>query len=195
MTQHRQAIESAWEDLLEAFGAACQEARSEKHRESASAREVAARLDTLQAALRGLSNAWVAIRDQLPTEAPDIAKAEQPAGSLPQSAYYKPLAQALRALGGSASTQQAIAGVGKRLKQQFTTADYDPVPVTGQIRWVVNVRYARLQLREHGLILAHTPAGEWTLTDAGIRWADDASLPDLPGPIPQPDQNQQLLPF
>jgi hypothetical protein len=194
-TTHRQNIESAWDNLLDAVAEAAQEAKSDYPEPSPVLNEIAARLDTLHAALRGLSNAWTSIRDLLPAEpAEDVDKSEVP-GSLPQSAYYKPLAKVLLHLGGSASTRDTITAVGKFLKGKLTPVDFESLTATGQTRWIVNVRFARLQLKANGLIRANTEHGQWELTDAGKRWAADDCLPLLPAPIPQPDPDQQLLPF
>ena len=86
--------------------------------------------------------------------------------------------------GGSARTRDAISGVGKTLKNKLSKADLAPLPSTGQTRWIVNVRFARLQLKNLGLILADKTPGIWELTEAGKRWAaNDKPIPA--NPIPQ----------
>jgi hypothetical protein len=189
-TTHRQNIESAWDNLLEAVAEARQDAGSSVPVPV----DLYARLDTLYASLRGIGNAWTAIRDLFPAEQTDAADQPDALGALPQSAYYKPLARALLALGGQAATDTAIAKVGRLLENQFNGADKEPLPKTGQIRWMVNVRFARLQLKNIGLIRADTQAGLWELTEAGKRWAD-SDMKRLPNPVPQSDPNQQVLPF
>jgi len=182
-TTHRQSIESAWDNLLDAVAEAAQDAKPVENNTPPNA-ALAARLDTLHAALRGLSNAWTGIRDLLPAEpatAPD--KSEVP-GAMPQSSFCKPLAKVLLAAGGSARTRDAISGVGKTLKNKLSKADLAPLPSTGQTRWIVNVRFARLQLKNLGLILADKTPGIWELTEAGKRWAaNDKPIPA--NPIPQ----------
>lgn len=190
MNEHRQTIESVWDNLLEAVAEAQQDAAKHTHATS----ELAARLDTLHASLRGLGNAWTAIRDLFPVEqatAPD--KSEVP-DAMPQSAFCKPLAKVLDAAGGSARTSEAIAGVGKALHKKLKKGDLAPLPRSGHIRWVSNVRFARQQLKNLGLILDDKTSGIWKLSDAGKRWAQtDAPLPTKP--IPQPDPRQTTLPF
>mgnify|MGYP001182250076 CR=1 FL=1 len=190
MTEHRQNIESAWDNLLEAVA----ESQQDASRHTPALPELAARLDTLHASLRGLGNAWTAIRDLFPAE-PSISpdKSEVP-GAMPQSSFCKPLARVLYAAGGSARTRDAISGVGKALKDKLSKQDLAPLPSTGQTRWIVNVRFARLQLRNLGLILADKTPGIWELTEAGKRWAEnDKPLPTKP--IPQDNPNQPELPF
>jgi hypothetical protein len=188
---HRQAIESAWDNLLEAVQEAAQEARTRQSGKAPIHKDIAPKLETLQAALRGLSNAWTGIRDLLPTTSQG-PKNDVP-GALPQSAYLKPLAQALHRLGDKARATDAIKAVGEVLGPRFKQVDRDPVPA-GQIRWIVNTRYARLNLKERGLISAYTPYGYWELTEAGIAWAGSDSE-EPPQRVPQDKPGQQLLPF
>jgi len=190
-TTHRQNIESAWDNLLEAVAEARQDAGSSF---SVSV-DLCARLDTLYATLRGLGNAWAPIRDLLPCEpvtAPDTSDAP---GALPESAYWRPLAECLLKQGGSAPASRAIQAVGEHLKGKLTAVDKEPLPATGQVRWIVKVRFSRLRLKLYGLIRADGRAGTWTLTDAGRRWAADSTKPFPSKPIPQDDPSQPELPF
>ncbi|MEI7899975.1 MAG: BatD family protein [bacterium] len=85
MTTHRQSIESAWDNLLDAVADAAQEARADKPAPTPVLKEIAARLDTLHAALRGLSHAWTGIRDLLPAGPADSPDKNDMPGSFPQS--------------------------------------------------------------------------------------------------------------
>ena len=111
MTEHRQTIESAWDNLLEALAEAQQDAATQ----TPTLPELAARLETLHAALRGLGNAWTAISDLFPAEQANAA--DEP-GALPESAYWKPLACALLSLGGEALARDAVAKVGLLLEKK-----------------------------------------------------------------------------
>ncbi len=194
MNTHRRTIETAWEDLLEAVADAAKESKASSATENPESRELAGRLDTLYAALHGLGNAWSGIRDLLPDiSIEEAAKSDMP-GALPQSAYWRPLAETLHRLGGSATTQEAITEVGKELEGKLQRPDWALFESSGQIRWMVNVRFARHVLKKQGLILAGTPHGTWSLTEAGERWAADPAKPSLPRmPIPQPNPAQPEL--
>ena len=186
MNTHIQTIESSWENLLESIKDAQSAAVSEK---DPVFKGIANKLETLQAAVSGLSHAWVNVRNMYPS-APAVAPVENASSdSLPQSAYLRPLAVVLLESGGACETNIAIKKVGTRMEKQFKKGDYEPLEKTSQIRWMTNVRYARLTLKHLGIILADQQTGVWTLTDAGKRWA--ASKEPLPKkPIPQPNTNQ-----
>jgi len=184
-----QAIETSWENLLESIQDTHTAAASEK---DPVFKGIANKLETLQAAVSGLSHAWVNIRNMYPSEPVFVPVDNMASDSLPQSAYLRPLAEVLLESGGTCETNIAIKKVGKRLEKQFKKADYEPLEKTSQIRWMTNVRYARLTLKHLGVILADQQTGVWTLTDAGKRWA--ASKEPLPkNPIPQPNTNQLEL--
>lgn len=187
MNIHRQNIESAWEELLAAICGARDDARQEQ------ISELAIRLDTLYQAFNGISRAWGDIRELFPYEKDEEVDQEIVAGTLPQSAFWHPLAQALLRLGGSAQAGTAIAEVEKIMDGELKAADRELV-ATGSVRWMTNVRFARQKLKEHGLIMANSPHGTWELTDAGSRWATGESS-RLPAPMAQPDPNQQLFSF
>jgi len=191
-TDHRQTIESAWDALLTAIEEAGTDAKAGKATKGQA--ELVARLDTLQASVRGLGNAWLTVKDLLPAKTdPSLPDLDAP-GANPEKAYYKPLAQALLALGGSAKTSDAIEAVKKLMGKRLSAADKAPLPTTGQVRWIVKVRFARLALKERGLISKYSPSGTWTLTDAGKRWAEDPKLTELPAkPIPESVPGQQQL--
>jgi hypothetical protein len=193
MNAHRQAIESAWENLLGAIDEASQAARSKKSDRPEALKEVAAKLETLHAAVRGMGNAWTGIRDLLPIEPIEAADKSDVPGALPEASYWKPLAKALFALGGAAQTGDAIAAVGEAMESQLKAVDRQPLP-TGEIRWVSRTRFARERLKQHGLIRRNMPTGHWELTDAGKRWAQ-SDRAKLPQPVPEVDPNQQALPF
>jgi len=191
-TDHRQTIESAWDALLTAIAEAAADAKADKGTKDRL--EIVARLDTLQASVRGLANAWLTVKDLLPTEDDPAAPDSDAPGALPEKAYYKPLAQALLSFGGSAKTCDAIEAVKKLMGKKITAADKTPVRSSGLVRWNVKTRFARLALKDHGLISKYSLSGVWTLTDAGKRWAADPKLTELPSkPIPESVPGQQQL--
>lgn len=189
MNAHRQAIESAWEILLGAIDEASKAVRSKQ----SDGPEVAAKLDTLHAAVRGISNAWSGIRDLLPAEPIENADKSDVPGALPESAYWKPLAKTVFALGGAGQAGDAITAVGKAMEAKLKLIDREPLP-SGEIRWMNRTRFACARLKQHGLIRRNMPTGHWELTDAGKRWAQ-SDREKLPKPVPETDPSQQALPF
>jgi hypothetical protein len=183
---HIQAIETCWENLLESIKDAQSAAASEKDNLF---KGITNKLETLQAAVSGLSHAWVNIRNMYPADTVVTPIDNESSDFLPQSAYLRPLAEILLQSGGSVRTNIAIAKVGKQLEKAFKKGDREPLEKTGQIRWMINVRYARLTLKHLGIILADQQTGVWTLTDAGKRWAaSNSALPKRPFPQPNPNQ-------
>jgi hypothetical protein len=190
-TTHRQNIESAWDNLLEAVSEALQDADKSEPLPV----ELRARLDTLHASLRGLGNAWSSIRDLLPAEPVEAPETNDAPGALPESAYWRPLAECLLSLGGSSLARHGIAAVGDRLSDKLTAVDREPLP-SGVVRWVNRTQFARERLKELGLIRNPSRYGLWDLTEAGKRWASDPTSPSLPTrPIPQDNPQQTELPF
>ena len=186
MNTHIQTIETSWENLLESIRDAQTSAAAEKDNVY---KGIANKLETLQAAVSGLSHAWVNIRNMYPAEPVVVPVESASSDSLPQSAYLRPLAEVLLESGGACETNIAIKKVGMRMGKQFKKGDYEPLEKTSQIRWMTNVRYARLTLKHLGIILADRQTGVWTLTEAGKRWAASNSAPPR-NPIPQPNTNQ-----
>ena len=180
----RLEIEQTWTCLLEQFGEAQEIAKRE------GAVEIGIRLATLQTALRSLGACWQEITARLPAP-PTAGELPAPAGTTPQRGYYKPLGRALVALGGRASAKEAIRRTEELMRDQLTTRDREPTE-TGRIRWDTNVRFARQELRERGLILPSVGDGFWELTDAGRRWAESVDA-QLPSPVPLPMPGQQEL--
>ena len=139
---------------------------------------------------RAMADAWAMLSAQLPPLADE--EEVSPSGTTPQRSFYRPLAEALLALGGTAQTTDAILSVGKAMEAVLKPADNEPVR-SGQIRWRVNVRFARQKLKEHGLLNGNE-IGRWTLSPAGVRWAE-SHMVDLPDPVPPENPDQTTLPF
>lgn len=62
---------------------------------------------------------------------------------------------------------------------------------SGEIRWIVNTRFARNSLRELGLLYEKKP-GIWEFTEAGHRFAE-SNPTHLPNPVPPEDPRQLRL--
>lgn len=187
MNENQLAAE--WQSLGEEIQRLANQYRSEAGPATPEYLEAASKIDGYLTAFKGFAGGWSALAELLPQieEKPEEARE-----TTAQRAYYRPLGEALFALGGSAATRDAIAKVGEAVQEILMPADFEPVR-TGQIRWIVNVRFARQALCQHGL-LKSSPVGIWALSDAGKRWIDSGKV-DLPTPVPPEHPDQAILPF
>jgi hypothetical protein len=191
LSMNKNQFAAGWQALGEEIQQLSETYRSKGESQGLPGHEAAAsKIEGYLSGFRAMAEAWATLSAQLPPLDEDAE--DSPSGTTPQRAFYRPLADALLSLGGSARTRDAIASVGKAMGSVLKPADFDPVP-SGQIRWMVNVRFARQKLREHGL-LAADEIGRWTLSSAGIRWAESPQA-DLPDPVAPENPDQTTLPF
>ena len=62
-----------------------------------------------------------------------------------------------------------LEGVEQRIGHLFGTADYQPLPSGGDIRWRNTAQWARNTLvHKRGLMKDDSPNGVWELTDEGV---------------------------
>jgi len=186
-------IEVCWDQLLEAFSRAIDDVLGDLTLEPTVRTRAVAKLETLHAAIRGLGHTWHEIRSLLP-QVVDVDTASSDGHRFtPNSAYLKPLARVLHSHGGETTVQEAIAGTLKEMESRLIAADREPLN-SGEVRCFNRVRYARLALKERGLIEHTGNNGLWKLTPAGMRWAESDSE-TLPSPVATEDPRQQSLPF
>jgi Mrr N-terminal domain len=104
------------------------------------------------------------------TDTPPVARTSTrraPPGSiLSEGEYWLPLLATLEAAGGELPASDAIEGVGRRLRGRFNARDYESLD-QGGVRWKNRVRFARLRLKERGLLDPRAPRGVWRITDEG----------------------------
>jgi hypothetical protein len=191
LSMNKNQFAAGWQALGEEIQQLSETYRSKGQSQSLPGHDAAAsKIEGYLTGFRAMADAWATLSAQLPPLDEDVE--DSPSGTTPQRAFYRPLADALLSLGGSARTKDAIASVGKAMESVLKPADHDPVQ-SGQIRWMVNVRFARQKLREHGLITG-AEIGRWTLSPAGIRWAESPVV-DLPDPVAPENPDQTTLPF
>lgn len=190
MNDIRQSIETAWENLLEAIQEASRGVIADA---LPNADVIGGKLETLHAGLRGYGVAWSDIRKLLPQDRMEDADQPDVAGTLPESAYWHPLARVLRANGGQMVARDAIDALAHMMAPQLSDTDRAPL-LSGAVRWIIRVRFARNRLRMHGLLVSPSAPGIWALTPAGKRYADSDN-PRLPPPVPPDDPNQLALMF
>jgi hypothetical protein len=88
---------------------------------------------------------------------------------LPEDAYWLPILELLDEAGGSDRGSAVIDALEERLQDAFSTTDYLRLK-TGETRWRNRARFARLRMKEKGLISATSPRGVWEMTPAGAEF-------------------------
>lgn len=89
----------------------------------------------------------------------------------PESAYHRPILQALVELGGSSELHAVLDRVYAKMKGQLNSHDLAPLSSDGVTpRWQNTAQWARNALRENGYIRGDTPRGVWEITDKGREW-------------------------
>lgn len=84
----------------------------------------------------------------------------------PQDAFVLPILQVLVERGGSGSVVDLLDEVSKRMADVLTDFDHGLL-TNGQARWYNTAQWARLHLKEQGLLAADSPRGVWQITDLG----------------------------
>lgn len=96
----------------------------------------------------------------------------------PESAFVVPILDALRQLGGRASTSQVLERVEPMMKGQLQEVDYQPL-VSDPLRprWYNTAQWARNSMVVRGLLRNDSPRGIWEVTKVG---EDHLQSPDAP---------------
>jgi len=90
---------------------------------------------------------------------------------LPESEYWIPILRILDEAGGGARSRDVIVALGERLDSKFTPRDWDILEM-GEVRWQNRARFARLRMKEQGLVKKNSPRGIWEITDEGRRFLE-----------------------
>jgi hypothetical protein len=109
----------------------------------------------------------VRVREQTPRAAPGSV--------LPVSGYWIPILELLDEAGGSAPSNDVIEQLEGRMKDLLTSRDFEPLK-SGEIRWRNRARFARLRMKERGLLSDASHRGVWEITDAGREYLAGAPL-------------------
>lgn len=95
----------------------------------------------------------------------------------PESAYQRPILEALVELGGSSELHAVLDRVFQKMKDQLNSHDLSPLPSDGITpRWQNTAQWARNALREGGYIRDDSPHGVWEISDKGREWLKRQSL-------------------
>jgi len=88
----------------------------------------------------------------------------------PVGAYWLPLLEALKELGGRARRDEVLELVGKKMHSILTPEDQELLPSGIEVRWKNRVAWQRENMKRRGLLRDDSPLGVWEITDAGERW-------------------------
>jgi Mrr restriction endonuclease-like protein len=99
-------------------------------------------------------------------EAPKRDRA--PKGSLlDERAYWQPILKVLaESPGGAAQARHVVQRVGEILADQLKPLDKETVS-SGGLRWETRIMFARLRMKDAGLLKMDSPRGLWELSDLG----------------------------
>lgn len=100
-----------------------------------------------------------------------------PGSILPEREYWLPILEILADAGGGAPANDVIDTLGHKMRDLLTPGDFEVLRM-GEVRWRNRARFARLRMREQGLLSDTSPRGIWELSDRGrlyLKWR---------GPVP-----------
>ena len=100
-------------------------------------------------------------RDAGPTRAPAA-----PGSILPVGQYWRPILSALDEAGGSGHASDVIDALEERMSDALKDQDRE-ILSNGEVRWRNRARFARLRMKERGLLSGASPRGIWEITAAG----------------------------
>ena len=92
-----------------------------------------------------------------------------PGSLLPLTEYWVPILRLLVERGGSAPSNDVLDALEQRMDGRFTPGDKEHIP-SGAIRWRNRARFARLRMKEAGLLSGSSHRGVWEVTEDGRRF-------------------------
>lgn len=107
--------------------------------------------------------------DSAEANRPASPERAKPGSILPEREYWCPILAELEARGGAAPASEVIDALEARMADLLTAADREVLRM-GEVRWRNRARFARLKMRERGLIGSASHRGVWELTDDGRRY-------------------------
>ena len=107
------------------------------------------------------------IGDSTLSDIEEVVKSNKMKFKLALSEYYKPILKVINnSQDGALTVQECINQVFPLLEDKLLEADFEP-QLTGEIRWMNNVRWARRDLKELGYLSDDSPRGIWEITKKG----------------------------
>ncbi len=98
---------------------------------------------------------------------------QAPGPLLPVGAYWLPILAILVEAGGSAPANDVINALEERLGDELKDRDRERLR-NGEVRWRNRARFARLRMKEHGLLSKTSPRGVWEITELGAAYLSAA---------------------
>lgn len=89
-----------------------------------------------------------------------------PGTILPERDYWQPILAIIEESGGKAPANDVIDALEQRIQGQLKGRDFDLLQM-GEVRWRNRARFARLRMKEQGLLSADSPRGVWEITERG----------------------------
>jgi hypothetical protein len=97
-------------------------------------------------------------------------QAPAPPGSLlPVGAYWLPILTILDEAGGSAAANDVIDALEAQMGDELKDRDRETLR-NGEVRWRNRARFARLRMKERGLLSKTSPRGVWEVTELGAAY-------------------------
>lgn len=91
-------------------------------------------------------------------------------------AYYRPILEALQALGGSAPVSQVLDRVLHSMRATLKDVDYEPLASDPDMpRWKNAAQWARHSMVKEGFLRNDSQRGIWQISEAGIRYLQGGS--------------------
>jgi len=109
-----------------------------------------------------------------PASSPGKARRATPGTILPERAYWRPILAIIANAGGSMPANDVIDALESRIRRQLRERDFDLLEM-GEVRWRNRARFARLRMKEQGLLSAESPRGVWEITARGREYLDAPS--------------------
>lgn len=101
-----------------------------------------------------------------PSGSMDSSSRAAPGSLLPLSEYWVPILRFLEEAGGSATSNDVLDALEQRMSDQLTELDREQLK-SGVIRWRNRARFARLRMKERGLLSDSSHRGVWEITPLG----------------------------
>jgi restriction system protein len=91
-----------------------------------------------------------------------------------EEAYYRPILEALIALGGSAPMNQVLDRVLQNMRSTLKDVDFEPLASEPDTpRWKNTAQWARNAMVKQGLLRNDSLRGVWEISEAGVRFLHD----------------------
>jgi hypothetical protein len=94
-----------------------------------------------------------------------------PGSVLPVEEYWVPILEVLVEAGGHAPSNDVIDALEERMSNVLADRDRERLK-SGEIRWRNRARFARLRMKERGLISDTSRRGIWAITPLGHQYLD-----------------------